>query len=60
VAIEMITIIQAIEYLGYQDKISSKTLEMYKEIRKIVPVFKEDVIMYPYVNDVKKYIMKID
>ena len=60
VAIEMITIIQAIEYLGYQDKISSKTLEMYKEIRKIVPVFKEDVIMYPYVNKVKKHIMKID
>ena len=60
VAIELITIIQAIEYLGYQDKISSNTLEMYKEIRNIVPVFKEDVIMYPYVNKVKEYIMKID
>ncbi|MCK5637351.1 MAG: aromatic amino acid lyase [Flavobacteriaceae bacterium] len=60
VAIELITIIQAIEYLGYQDKISSKTLEMFKDIRKIVPVFKEDVIMYPYVNNVKKYLMKID
>jgi len=33
---------------------------MYNEIRKIVPVFKEDVIMYPYVNKVKKHIMKID
>lgn len=60
VAIELITIIQAIEYLDYQDKISSKTLEIYNEIRKIVPVFKEDVIMYPYVNKVKKHIMKID
>jgi len=60
VAIELITIIQAIEYLEYQDKISSKTLEIFKNIRKIVPVFKEDVIMYPYVNNVKKYLMKID
>lgn len=60
VAIELITIIQAIEYLDYQDRISSKTLEIYNEIRKIVPVFKEDVIMYPYVNKVKKHIMKID
>ena len=60
VAIELITIIQAIEHLGYQDKISSKTLEMFKNIREIVPVFKEDVIMYPYVNNVKKYLMKID
>ncbi|MCK5678891.1 MAG: aromatic amino acid lyase [Flavobacteriaceae bacterium] len=59
VAIELITIIQAIEYLEYQDKVSSKTLKLFKEIRKIVPVFKEDVIMYPFVNKVKEYIMKI-
>ncbi len=59
VAIELITIIQAIEYLEYQDKVSSKTLKLFKEIRKIVPVFKEDVIMYPFVNKVKEYIMNI-
>ncbi|MEP0263948.1 aromatic amino acid ammonia-lyase [Dokdonia sp.] len=57
VAIEMITIIQAIEYLKAQDKISSKTKKMYNEIRDIVPIFTEDVIMYPYVNKVKDYIM---
>ncbi len=60
IAIELITVVQAIEYLGYQDKISSKTLEVYQNIREIVPIFKEDMIMYPFVNKVKQYIMKID
>lgn len=57
VAIEMITIIQAIEYLKAQDKVSSKTKKMYDEIRKLVPIFTEDVVMYPYVNEVKSFIM---
>jgi len=57
VAIEIITIVQAIEYLKTQDKISSKTKKMYNEIRNLVPIFTEDVIMYPYVNKVKEYIM---
>ena len=57
VAIELITIIQAIEYLKVQDQISSETKKMYDEIRAIVPVFKEDVVMYPYVNKVKEFLM---
>ncbi|MBU2950412.1 aromatic amino acid ammonia-lyase [Tamlana agarivorans] len=56
-AIELITIVQAIEYLDVQDKISSKTKKAYEAIRKIVPAFKEDIIMYPYVNEVKAFIM---
>ncbi|MBP0905238.1 histidine ammonia-lyase [Mariniflexile gromovii] len=61
-AIETITIIQAIEYLKVQDKVSSKTKKMYDVIRNIVPIFTEDVVMYPYVNQVKDYIInnKID
>lgn len=55
--IHLITIIQAIEYLGVQDKVSSKTKEMYNQIRAIVPAFKEDVVMYPYVNAVKDFII---
>jgi histidine ammonia-lyase len=57
VAIELITIVQAIEYLKVQDKVSSKTRKLYEEIRDIVPVFSEDVIMYPYVNKVKEFII---
>jgi len=59
-SIELITVVQAIDFLNYQDKISSNTLKVYNNIRKIVPVFKEDPIMYPYVNKVKDYLMKID
>ena len=57
VAIEMITVVQAIEYLGVKDKVSSKTKKMYDAVRNIVPPFKEDEVMYPYVNEVKSYII---
>ena len=56
-AIELITIVQAIEYLKVQDQVSSKTRKMYDEIRNIVPIFTEDAVMYPYVNKVKNYII---
>lgn len=55
-AIEAITIIQAIEYLGFQDKVSSSTKELYDEIRKIIPTFSDDMVMYPYLEEVKKYL----
>ncbi len=57
VAIELITIVQAIEYLKVQDKVSSETKKLYDDIRAIVPAFKEDVVMYPYVNSVKAFLM---
>ena len=59
VAIELITIVQAIEYLKVQDEVSSETKKMYDEIRAIVPIFKEDVVMYPYVNKVKEFLMDL-
>ncbi|MBT0607756.1 HAL/PAL/TAL family ammonia-lyase [Aequorivita echinoideorum] len=60
ISIEIIAIVQAIEYLKVQDKISSKTKKMYEDIRKIVPVFAEDVVMYPYVNKVKAFLMETE
>ncbi|WP_426476297.1 HAL/PAL/TAL family ammonia-lyase [Chryseobacterium sp. CBSDS_008] len=54
-AIEAITIIQAVEYLGFQDKVSSSTKKLYDEIRKIIPAFSDDMVMYPYLEEVKKY-----
>ncbi len=54
--IEAITIVQAIEYLGFQDKISSATKELYDEIRKIIPAFSSDMVMYPYLENVKNYL----
>ncbi|WP_108868858.1 HAL/PAL/TAL family ammonia-lyase [Aquimarina aquimarini] len=57
IAIELITIVQAIEYLEVKDDISSETKKMYDAIRNIVPIFTEDVVMYPYVNKVKDFII---
>jgi len=57
-AIELITIIQAIDALNYQDKLSSSSKKLYDEIREIVPVFAEDMVMYPYVNKVKEFLKK--
>ena len=55
-AIEFITIIQAIEFLKYQDKLSTSSQKMYNELRVIVPVFAEDMVMYPYVQKVKEFL----
>lgn len=55
-AIEAITIVQAIEYLGFQNEISSSTKELYDEIRKIIPAFSDDMVMYPYLEEVRKYL----
>jgi len=57
-AIELITIIQAIDALNYQDKLSTSSKKLYDEIRNIVPVFAEDMVMYPYVNKVKEFLKK--
>ena len=50
---------QSKKFLKLQDKISSKTLDVYNDIRQLVPVFSEDPVMYPYVNKVKEYITNI-
>ena len=55
-AIELITIVQAIEFLECQSEISSATKKLYDEVRAIVPPFKEDLIMYPFVEKVKEYL----
>lgn len=55
-SVHFITVVQAIEYLKCQDKLSTKTRETYTEIRKIVPMFKEDQVLYPYIQQVKDYL----
>lgn len=56
-AIELITIVQAIDYLEQKDQISSVTKKMYDEVRAIIPTFKEDQVMYPFVQKVKDYLI---
>ena len=55
-SIELIAVVQAIEYLELQSKVSSKTKALYDDIRALVPVFSEDIVMYPYLKKVKRLI----
>ncbi|WP_294271126.1 histidine ammonia-lyase [uncultured Chryseobacterium sp.] len=55
-SIEAITIVQAIDYLGFQDRVSSSTKALYDEIRKIIPAFSDDMVMYPYLEEVRRYL----
>ncbi|HEY0091345.1 MAG TPA: aromatic amino acid ammonia-lyase, partial [Flavobacterium sp.] len=52
-SIEIITIVQAIDALGQKDKISPVTREMYDGIRSIIPEFKKDMVMYPFIQKIK-------
>ncbi len=45
-AIEMIALAQAVDYLSIQDKLSEKSKKMYDAIRELVPVFVEDTTKY--------------
>jgi histidine ammonia-lyase len=56
-SIELITIVQAIDYLDQKDKIASVTRKLYDEIRAIIPEFKEDQVMYPFVQQVKNHLI---
>ena len=56
-AIELITIVQAIDALEFKDEVSTVTRKMYDEVRVIIPEFKQDQVMYPFVQKVKEYLM---
>ncbi len=56
-AIEFMTIIQAIDYLGIQDKLSSHSAGIYKELRKLVPKFEQDSVRYKEIKEIKNYLL---
>ncbi|MEA5460843.1 aromatic amino acid ammonia-lyase [Arcicella sp. LKC2W] len=55
-AVEFLTIIQAVDYLGFEDKLSSCSQRVYQQLRELVPVFSNDTIMYPKIGAVKDYL----
>jgi histidine ammonia-lyase len=59
-AIQMMTVLQAIDFLDCQEKLSPVTLRIYREIRKIFPVFIEDAPKYKDLNRIKKYFEQSD
>jgi histidine ammonia-lyase len=57
-AIEMISILQAIDYLEIKDRLSSYSMSKYVDLRQIVPKFTEDTIKYNDIHHIEQYIME--
>jgi len=55
VAIELITLIQAIDYLKYQDKLSGYTGFIYNKLRELVPAFTEDTTKSKDIRAIRKF-----
>lgn len=50
------SILQAIEYLGCQEKLSPITKHVYSQLRAIFPSFVEDLPKYKDLKKVKEYL----
>ncbi len=55
-AIELMTIIQGIDHLGIEPRMSSYTREKYSQLRTIVPRFEEDTVKYIEIKRIKDYL----
>lgn len=55
-AIELLTAVQAIDALGVDDRLSSESKNIYKQIRSIVPRFEEDSILYKKLASIKHHL----
>jgi histidine ammonia-lyase len=56
-AIEFITLAQAIDHLSCQEKLAKETLSWYTDLRNLFPAFAEDQVMYPIIKKVKEYLI---
>lgn len=54
--IQLMTVLQAIDYLGCQQKLSSKTAELYNKARAIFPKFVEDQPRYKQMEKVRLFL----
>lgn len=58
-SILLIGLLQAVDYLKIENKLSQKTRAAYKKMRNIVPVFTGDDIFYTKIEAIKNYITTI-
>lgn len=59
-AIEFLTIIQAVDYLQIDKKLSSLSRSTYNQLRKLVPVFTDDSPKYKDLEKIKHYLKQIN
>jgi len=52
----MISLIQAIDFLNIEPRLSTITRARFHELRKLVPRFSEDTIKYIEIKKIKDYI----
>lgn len=57
-AIHFIALLQAVDYLKMEDKLSSVTKNTYRQLRKLVPAFVEDTPKYEEIETIKNFIEK--
>jgi histidine ammonia-lyase len=55
-SIELLAILQAIDYLQIEGKLSDKTASIYQSLRSIAPVFVEDSVKYELILKLKNYL----
>lgn len=55
-AIQLLTLVQAIDAMGCETQLSTKSKALYSDIRSIVPTFKEDIVLSPYLMAIKDHI----
>lgn len=55
-SIQLLSLIQAVEYSEVHDQLSSSGKQLYMEIRNIVPIFKDDVVLAPYLASIRDFI----
>ena len=53
IAVEWLSILQAVDFLNIKERLSKKTRKYYDQLRDIVPVFKEDTIKYKQLAEIK-------
>jgi histidine ammonia-lyase len=59
-SIQMMTVLQAIDYLDCVPRLSTETLNVYNQIRKIFPKFIEDKPKYKDLEKIKTYFENSD
>jgi histidine ammonia-lyase len=55
-SIHLLTLLQAVDFLKIEDKMSAFTKDLYHKLRAEVPVFREDHVMSPDIRKMKDYI----
>jgi len=57
-AVHYTTILQAVEYLGIRDKMSTATGAAYDKMREFVPPFKEDFVIHEFTHQVGRFLQE--